>query len=279
MAIKKSELYSSLWASCDELRGGMDASQYKDYVLVMLFIKYVSDKYAGVLYAPINIPKGTGFKDMAALKGTLRLKYLKAWISYEGLQRVETYPVPEAALREAILNAVVHKEYASAIPVQISVYADKMMIWNPGQLPAAWTIARLLGKHPSEPFNPNIANAFFRARLIESWGRGVERIMQACDAAGVPAPEFRQEAGGMWTIFGFAQQPDTTLITTQETTPITTQEAPPPLGKALPQSLPRSLPQSTVWMACWDCSGRTPASRKLNWPKRWACSAMASSTT
>ena len=69
MAIKKSELYSSLWKSCDELRGGMDASQYKDYVLVLLFIKYVSDKYAGVPYAPITIPKGASFKDMVALKG------------------------------------------------------------------------------------------------------------------------------------------------------------------------------------------------------------------
>ncbi len=69
MAIKKSELYSSLWSSCDELRGGMDASQYKDYVLVLLFIKYVSDKYADVRYAPIIIPKGSTFKDMAALKG------------------------------------------------------------------------------------------------------------------------------------------------------------------------------------------------------------------
>ncbi len=69
MAIKKSELYSSLWASCDELRGGMDASQYKDYVLVMLFIKYISDKYAGVPYAPITVPKGASFKDMVKLKG------------------------------------------------------------------------------------------------------------------------------------------------------------------------------------------------------------------
>ena len=69
MAIKKSELYSSLWSSCDELRGGMDASQYKDYVLVMLFIKYVSDKYADVVYAPIQIPHGASFKDMVALKG------------------------------------------------------------------------------------------------------------------------------------------------------------------------------------------------------------------
>lgn len=69
MAIKKSELYSSLWASCDELRGGMDASQYKDYVLVMLFIKYVSDKYAGQKYADIEVPEGASFKDMIALKG------------------------------------------------------------------------------------------------------------------------------------------------------------------------------------------------------------------
>jgi len=70
VALKKSELYSSLWSSCDELRGGMDASQYKDYVLVLLFIKYVSDKYAGKPYAPITIPVGAGFKDMVALKGT-----------------------------------------------------------------------------------------------------------------------------------------------------------------------------------------------------------------
>ena len=69
MALKKSELYSSLWQSCDELRGGMDPSQYKDYVLVLLFIKYVSDKYAGVPYAPITIPEGASFKDMVALKG------------------------------------------------------------------------------------------------------------------------------------------------------------------------------------------------------------------
>ena len=69
MAIKKSELYSSLWASCDELRGSMDASQYKDYVLVMLFVKYISDRYANMPYAPIKIPSGSAFQDMVALKG------------------------------------------------------------------------------------------------------------------------------------------------------------------------------------------------------------------
>jgi type I restriction enzyme M protein len=69
MALKKSELYSSLWASCDELRGGMDASQYKDYVLVLLFVKYISDRYADQPYAPISIPEGASFADMVALKG------------------------------------------------------------------------------------------------------------------------------------------------------------------------------------------------------------------
>ena len=71
MAIKKSDLYSSLWASCDELRGGMDASQYKDYVLFMLFIKYISDKYADTddFAPPVTIPDGASFKDMVKLKG------------------------------------------------------------------------------------------------------------------------------------------------------------------------------------------------------------------
>jgi type I restriction enzyme M protein len=69
MAIKKSEIYRSLWASCDALRGGMDASQYKDYVLSLLFIKYISDKYAGEPYAPITVPDGASFADMVALKG------------------------------------------------------------------------------------------------------------------------------------------------------------------------------------------------------------------
>ena len=71
MALKKSDLYASLWASCDELRGGMDASQYKDYVLFMLFIKYISDKYgASDAFAPaVVISKSAGFKDMIALKG------------------------------------------------------------------------------------------------------------------------------------------------------------------------------------------------------------------
>ena len=73
MALKKSQLYSSLWQSCDELRGGMDASQYKDYILTLLFMKYISDKYAGDPGALIDVPEGGGFADMVALKGTIEI--------------------------------------------------------------------------------------------------------------------------------------------------------------------------------------------------------------
>ena len=133
----------------------------------------------------------------------LLTKYLKAIISYKGIQRAETYPVPEEALREAILNAVAHKDYASGTPIQISVYDDKIMLWNPGQLPHDWTVERLKQKHSSVPSNPDIANAFFRAGMIEAWGRGIELMEKACRAAGVPEPLLRYEQTGLWVEFGF----------------------------------------------------------------------------
>lgn len=146
---------------------------------------------------------GSLFTQVGETMDRLLNKYLRALISYEGIQRVETYPVPEEALREAVLNAVMHKDYGSATPIQISVYADKIMLWNPGQLPLGWTIARLLEKHSSEPYNPDVANAFFRAGMIEAWGRGIEKILAACQAVGVPAPELRHEHTGLWMVFTF----------------------------------------------------------------------------
>ena len=88
-------------------------------------------------------------------------KYLKADISYEGVTRVETYPYPKEALREAIYNAIVHKNYATLIPIQISVYKDKIYIGNECVFPEDWTVENLLGKHNSRPYNPLIANTFF----------------------------------------------------------------------------------------------------------------------
>ncbi|MDY0208192.1 MAG: ATP-binding protein [Pseudomonas sp.] len=136
----------------------------------------------------------------------LKLKYLRALISYDELYRNESYPVPMAALREAILNAVVHKDYARATAIQISVYPDKLMIWNPGQLPENWTLDKLMSKHASCPFNPDIANTFFRAGLIESWGRGIERMIDTCRQGNYPVPKWQLEPGGLWVIFEFSKE-------------------------------------------------------------------------
>ena len=117
-------------------------------------------------------------------------KYLKANITYEGVTRVETYPFPKPAIREAVYNAIVHKNYATQIPIQISIYKDKLYISNDCILPSGWTVETLMGKHRSKPFNPNIANGFFRAGFIETWGRGIEKICEACKNYGTTLPEY-----------------------------------------------------------------------------------------
>ncbi|KPA11194.1 transcriptional regulator [Candidatus Magnetomorum sp. HK-1] len=131
----------------------------------------------------------------------LLTKYTKALISYEGLQRIETHPVPEDALREILLNAVVHKDYACSSPVQISVYNNKILFWNPGVLPEGWTVETLTQKHASQPFNPDIANVFFRSGMIEAWGRGVEKVFDSCRKSGIEKPDLRYEKTGLWVEF------------------------------------------------------------------------------
>ena len=121
----------------------------------------------------------------------LLTKYLKAYISYERITRIERFLFPHEALREALLNAIIHKDYGSGVPIQIKVYEDKIIFWNEGELPENWTIERLKQQHPSNPYNPDIANAFFRAGLIESWGRGIEKIEVECRNHGIPIPEYK----------------------------------------------------------------------------------------
>ena len=118
-------------------------------------------------------------------------KYFRAYITYEGIQRVETFPVPQAAMREAVLNAIVHRDYSTGVAIQIKIMPDEVIIYNDGGLPDAWTIADLTGKHPSQPRNSAIANAFFRSGQIETWGRGIEKIEEACRTDGKPLPVFR----------------------------------------------------------------------------------------
>jgi ATP-dependent DNA helicase RecG len=118
-------------------------------------------------------------------------KYFKGIISYEGLQRIETYPIPRQAFREALLNAIIHRDYSTGNPIHIHIYPDKVLVYNDGRLPETWTVEDLFAPHTSKPYNPLIAGAFFRSGQIEAWGRGIEKITEACKSWGKPEPFYR----------------------------------------------------------------------------------------
>ena len=122
------------------------------------------------------------------------LKYFKGIISYDGLQRIEDYPIPRQAFREALLNAIIHRDYSTGNPIHVHIYPDKVLIYNDGKLPDTWTVDDLFVAHTSKPYNPLIAGAFFRSGQIEAWGRGVEKIAEACKDWGKPVPFYRVRA-------------------------------------------------------------------------------------
>ncbi len=123
-------------------------------------------------------------------------KFLIAKISYEGLHRVEKWEYPYKAIRETIINAIVHRDYMGA-PIQISVYDDKIIVWNEGYLPDDLTIEDLKRQHSSRPHNPILASAFFKGGLIEAWGRGTVKIINECIKAGLPEPLIETAFGGI----------------------------------------------------------------------------------
>jgi ATP-dependent DNA helicase RecG len=127
-------------------------------------------------------------------------KYLIRPISYKGLERLEPLEYPEPALREAVLNAIIHKDYSSTW-IFLRVYDDKLEIWNPGKLPEELTIEKLKEAHSSYPRNANIAGVFFKAGYIESWGRGTNNIITACTEAGLPEPVIEEDQGGIRVTF------------------------------------------------------------------------------
>lgn len=126
-------------------------------------------------------------------------KYMKALIDYEGVQRIEQFMFHKDAFREILLNAIVHKDYSSCNPIQISVYEDKIYIWNDGEMtPNLDSTDKLFMKHSSKPYNPKLANIFFKSGMIEAWGRGFEKIREACALYDGPLPEYEiNEAGIM----------------------------------------------------------------------------------
>lgn len=137
---------------------------------------------------------GNLFEQIEKTMDLLFTKYIKAEISYEGINRVEKFEYPKEAVREALLNAIAHKDYSGGVPIQISAYSDKIIFWNEGQLPENWTVKTLLEKHASRPYNPYIANALFRSGYIESWGRGTIKIIKECKQTGIPEPVFSYDS-------------------------------------------------------------------------------------
>jgi ATP-dependent DNA helicase RecG len=125
----------------------------------------------------------------------LRTKYLHSPISYEGLERKEQLEYPEKAIREAILNAVVHRDYGEHTDITIHIYDDKIVIWNSGTLIAPLNVEMLRQKHPSKRRNALIANIFFRIGYIEAWGRGILLMTEEMKNAGLPEPLIVEYAG------------------------------------------------------------------------------------
>lgn len=127
---------------------------------------------------------------------TLRTKYLLSPIHYEGLQRVEQLEIPEKALRELIYNSLAHKDYTGPA-IQMRVYDRSIELWNYGLLPKELTPADLMKKHSSFPRNHNIANVFYKADFVETWGRGFKKIKEEFERVNLPMPTIEENCGGV----------------------------------------------------------------------------------
>jgi ATP-dependent DNA helicase RecG len=148
-----------------------------------------------------EVIEGNLFKILFEVPEMLNNKFLTKRIDFEGLQRIEKGEYPVAALREMLLNALVHKNYSGA-QIQLRVYDDKISIWNEGTLPEGLSFEALKRQHPSRPRNPLIADVCFKGGFIDAWGRGTLKIINSCKEAGLPEPEFKEMDGGVLvTIF------------------------------------------------------------------------------
>lgn len=148
-----------------------------------------------------DIVKGNLFTQLENTLEILRTKYLVSNIKYEGIHRRDILEYPYEALREAIINALIHRNYSGTGQIQIRVYPDKLMIMNEGRLPPEVPVEKLKTSHLSILRNTLLAEVFYYAGFIESWGHGTLKIVKKCLEQGLPEPDFREENGVMTVIF------------------------------------------------------------------------------
>jgi ATP-dependent DNA helicase RecG len=115
---------------------------------------------------------------------------MSAWIETGKIERQEKWEYPPKAIREALVNAIVHRDYESVSKVQVRIFDDRIEFWNPGRLPEGWTVETLKKRHESIPWNPLIAKQFFWIKYIEEVGTGTNKIVEWCVDWGLPEPEF-----------------------------------------------------------------------------------------
>jgi len=148
-----------------------------------------------------DIVDGNLFEQLENTLETLRNKYLISEIKFEGIHRRDILEYPHDALREGIINALIHRDYVGTSSIQVRVYNDKFVIMNEGKLPPEVPLERLKMDHLSKPRNVLLAKVFYLAGLIESWGRGTVKIVENCLKQGLPEPDFIEESGVMKIVF------------------------------------------------------------------------------
>ena len=151
------------------------------------------------VFEDVDLIIGSDSKDK--IVDLIYLKYLKAKITYEHDRRVETYPYARNAIREAIYNAIAHNCYMYGTPIQIRIEEEQIIISNRCILPEGWTAETLMQPHDSIPYNPDIANVFYRAGYIETWGQGIQKICDECVALGAELPKYEIIGTGLRVYF------------------------------------------------------------------------------
>jgi ATP-dependent DNA helicase RecG len=148
-----------------------------------------------------DIINGNLFQQLENTIEILRSKYLVSNIKYEGIHRRDLLEYPYEALREAVINALIHRDYSGTSHIQIRVYSDRLVIMNEGKLPPEVPVEKLKTDHLSKPRNRLLAEIFYYAGFIEAWGRGTLKIVDNCLQQGLPEPDFLEENNVMSVVF------------------------------------------------------------------------------